>query len=298
MLEKPNHEKLFDEICGKLSELSLRTEAANSEEKINRMQISLQKSQEELKTAQFEIFEKMKSIDQHTVSPNDLTKEIKKISDQLEQERNSSSKLSVDLAKSLELNLKLQFEMEEVRSKMSQGLTEEKKHNQYLAEKNKNLLHEVELTQALCNETKLELLKAKDRISSQQSEIHEHIHQVDQRDNLIQNLKSDLENRLEDIQKLAESLEQFDAHSHTQSAALKELSEVAEKKLIELKMALDKKAAECQDYYSHLQQAMSQAAVLRQENSALKDYISKISQLQQTPQPAFVVSQSGKTAAY
>lgn len=297
MLEKPNHEKLFDEICGKLSELSLRTEAANSEEKINRMQISLQKSQEELKTAQFEIFEKMKSIDQHSVGPHDLTKEIKKISDQLEQERNSSSKLSVDLAKSLELNLKLQFEMEEVRSKMSQSLTEEKKHNNYLAEKNKNLQHEVELTQALCNETKLELLKSKDRITGQQSEMQEHIHQVDQRDNLIQSLKTDLENRLEDINKLSESLEQFEAHSHLQSSALKELSEVAEKKLIELKMALDKKSVECQDYYSHLQQSMSQAAVLRQENSALKDYIAKISQLQQT-QPPPIVTNTVKSASF
>jgi regulator of replication initiation timing len=61
---------------------------------------------------------------------------------------------------------------------------------------------------------------------------------------------------------------------------------VAEKKIVELKMGLDKKMAEAQDYYSHLQQALSQVSILRQENSALKDYISKLTNLHQQTQAA------------
>jgi chromosome segregation ATPase len=278
---KPDHEKLFDEICGKLNQLSLKAEANSSEERLMRMQANLQKSQEELKNAQSEIQEKISSLDHHSLGQSDLGKEIKKMSEQLEQERISNSKLSTDLAKSLEFNLKLQFEIEEVRSKMSQSLSEEKKHNQYLTEKNKALSHEKDLTEALSNDTKLELSKAKERITNLQSEVQEHIHSVDQRDQLLEQLRGDLEARIEEIQKLTTSLDQFEAHSQAQSIVLRNLSDAAEKKMIELKVSLDKKAIECQDYYSHLQQSMSQAAILRQENTALKDYISKISNLQQ-----------------
>lgn len=281
----PDHEKLFDEICGKLNELSSRTDSYNSADRIEKMQTHLRKSQEELKSAQQEIQDKIKSLDNIGLSQSDIGRDFKKLSEQLDQERMSSSKLSTDLAKSLELNLKLQFEIEEVRSKMSQALNEEKKHNQYLNEKNKNLNHELELSQALSNETKLEINKAKDRILTLQANVEEHIHNVDQRDQLINQLKSEMETRAEEIRNLTDSLIEFEVHSRAQTEALKQLSEAAEKKMIELKMGLDKKGIECQDYYSHLQQAMSQVAILRQENSALKDYINKLSNLHRSPQP-------------
>jgi chromosome segregation ATPase len=245
------------------------------------MQANLQKSQEELKTAQSEIQEKIKSLDHHTIEQSDIGKEMKRLSDQVEQERMASSKLSTDLAKSLELNLKLQFEIEEVRSKMSQALNEEKKHNQYLADKNKGLTHELDLAEAHASDSKMELSKAKDRISKLQNEVQEHLNAVNQRDQFLEQMKNDLETRFEEIQNLTKSLEAFEAHSRAQAEVLKNLSTAAENKMVELKMALDKKNIECQDYYSHLQQSMSQVAVLRQENSALKDYISKISSLQQ-----------------
>lgn len=281
LIAKPDHEKLFDEICGKLNQLSLRAESHSSQERLTRMQANLQKSQAELKSAQTEIQEKIKSLDHHTIETSDIGKEMKRLSDQVEQERMASSKLSTDLAKSLELNLKLQFEIEEVRSKMTQALNEEKKHNQYLADKNKGLTHELDLAEAHASDSKMEVSKAKDRITRLQNEVQEHINAVNQRDQFLGQMKTDLEARFEEIQNLTKSLEEFEAHSRAQAEVLKNLSEAAENKMIELKMALDKKNIECQDYYSHLQQSMSQVAVLRQENSALKDYISKISSLQQ-----------------
>jgi hypothetical protein len=79
-------------------------------------------------------------------------------------------------------------------------------------------------------------------------------------------------------------LEALEDHAQKQSDVLKNLSEVAENKLVELKMALDKKTAESQDAFSQLQQVMSQIQVLRQENSALKEYINKMSALYQQAQ--------------
>lgn len=281
LLALPDHEKLFDEICGKLNELSHRTDSYNSADRLEKMHSHLKKSQEELKSAQQEIYDKIKSLDHLSFSQSELGRDVKKLTEQLDSERMASSKLSTDLAKSLELNLKLQFEIEEVRSKMSQALSEEKKHNQYLMEKNKTLTHELDLAQALCNETKIELSKAKDCIQNQTATIDEHIHNVDQRDQLIQQLKTELESRAEEIKNLTDSLAEFEAHSRSQADVLKNLTEVAEKKLVELKMSLDRKAIESQDYYSHLQQSMSQVAVLRQENTALKDYIHKLTSLHQ-----------------
>ncbi len=56
-----------------------------------------------------------------------------------------------------------------------------------------------------------------------------------------------------------------------------------------MKVALDRKAIESNDYYSHLQQALMQIQVLRQENAALKEYVSKLTALHQAahaPPPA------------
>ena len=264
---KPQHEQLFDEICNKLSELSLRSDSLSSQDRLQRMQLSLQKSQEELKMAQSDLEEKMQLLGQNPFSIN-MDQELSRLSQQIDTERTTNSKLSADLAKSLELNLKLQFEIEEVRSKMTQSLGEEKKHNIYLTDKTKSLTQDLELSEALQYEAKLELQKAKEHIEIQS----------------------------EELKSLTESLEQFEAHAQTQNEVLKNLSSAAEKKMIELKMALDKKSLESQDYYSHLQQSMSQTAVLRQENSALKEYISKLSNLQQNQVRAQLTPQSAQTS--
>lgn len=126
------------------------------------MQTQLRKSQDELKSAQQEIHDKIKSLDTIGFGNSDLNREIKRLSEQLEQERMNNSKLSTDLARSLELNLRLQFENEEIRSKAMQNSNEEKKHNSFLQDKIKSINHELDLSQALANETHLEPLEAKE----------------------------------------------------------------------------------------------------------------------------------------
>ncbi|MEZ0392610.1 MAG: hypothetical protein ACAH59_10355, partial [Pseudobdellovibrionaceae bacterium] len=291
----PEHEKLFDEISGKLQELSLKKQAhlhdshliartENFSERLEKMQTHLRRSQEELKATQQEIHDKINSLDTLNFSNNDLNREVKRLSDQLEQERMNNSKLSTDLAKSLELNLRLQFEIEEIRSKASQQLSEEKKHNVFLQDKVKTLSHELDLSQALCNETRLELAKAKEKFQlenqawqnekrSLQTEIQDHVSNLEDKKLAIQALRDDVAKKDDELLKSSEAIKEYDAHTGQQHEMMKKLSEVAEKKMIELKLALDKKTIECQDYYSHLQQAMTQIHVLRQENGALKDYI-------------------------
>ncbi|MBX2994435.1 MAG: hypothetical protein KF681_06430 [Bdellovibrionaceae bacterium] len=294
------HEKLFDEISGKLNELSQKSDLQSKQdlwsERLEKMQYNLRISQEELKATQTELQAKIRSMDALGGSQNDMNQEIKKIAEQLEQERMANSKISTDLAKSLELNLKLQFDLEEIRTKANNMVVEERKMNQFLSEKNRTALAELDLAQALQNETRLELSKAKDRFQleneqwqQQRKNLEARIKdlevQADSRALEMDEKELALKSHLEEINRLNDILGQFESHAVQQNGVLKNLSDVAEKKLIELKLALDKKTIESHDYYNHLQQALTQIQVLRQENAALKDYIAKLSNLHQTRTP-------------
>lgn len=296
-----DHERLFEEIYGKLQELSMKegaTPSATAEskhERLEQMQHHLKKSHEELIQAQIDIQEKIKTLDDLSFASNansDLNRELKRVSEQLDMERINNSKLSTDLAKSLELNLKLQFEIEELRSKAQQLLQEERKHNTFLQDKIKNLDHELELSQALCNETRVEFAKAKEKFQIENqaweqekknlnANIDDQKVQISEKQESIENLQSEIQQKNSDYLELSSTLNQFEEYSTKQANLMKTLTDVAEKKLIELKLNLDRKTIESQDYYSHLQKALTQINVLMQENSALKDYIAKLTQLHQ-----------------
>jgi chromosome segregation ATPase len=297
----PEHDRLFNEICGKLSELSQKSDVKQPgqdqwSERLEQMHNSLKMSQEELKATQTLLEEKIRTFDSMSVTSNDSHNEFKKLTEQLEQERMNNSKLSTDLAKSLELNLKLQFEIEEIRARANNVVQEERKLNLFLTEKNKAISTELELSQALQNETRLELSKAKDRFASEYERLQKTIESLEARNkDLGQQLDASalyadefdvqLQKQNEEIARLNSTLQEYQEHASQQNEILKNLSSVAEKKMIELKLALDKKTIEGQDYYSHLQQALTQIQVLRQENAALKDYISKLTALHQARAP-------------
>lgn len=262
MRTTPDHDRLFDEICGKLAELSSNEEttmASQWSEKIEKMHSQLKRTQDDLKTAKDELHNRIGNLENIGFIDSDLKSELEKTALNLEQERLANSKLNSDLAKSLELNLKLQFEIEEVRARANQILNEEKKHNSYLMDRNKSISHELELSQALCQDTRMELMKAKDKFQEDQSSWTTE--------------KEDFNKSFEELQN------QFEGYSTQSQDLVKNLSDVAEKKIIELKMALDKKSNEAQGYYGHLQQQLNQVNVLKQENTALKEYISKMTAL-------------------
>jgi len=252
----------------------------------------IEKMHTQLKAAQDDLAAKLGSLTELSMlesdHQSDLQVEIARVSGQLDQERQTNSKLGGDLAKSLELNLKLQFEIEEIRTKANQILNEEKKHNQYLTEKNRGLAHELELSSALCQEIRSELSKGRDKYQAElatafgrSKDLQEQLTQAQAN---LQQVSEIAEQREQQILQLVDSLTHFEKLSQQQNETLQNLSSVAEKKIVELKMTLDKKSAEAQDYYSHLQQSLSQASILKQENSALKDYINKMTALHQSAQ--------------
>jgi chromosome segregation ATPase len=323
-----DHTKLFDEICNKLNELSHRTEAditsmnASSPEavvvaqaKYEKMQEQMQKFNSELKETQEELKEKIKSLENVHYDPNNLDAQLKSLADQLNNERLTNTKLGSDLAKSLELCLQLQLEIQGIKSRALQIQSEDKKFNHSLSEKNKQLSRDLELNIALKDEMALELAKAKNVFQKEHLVWEEQKETLEQQIQNLKNEKHDLqckndeqllmiqekENHIlslnQDIEKISSSFSEVEFSAQQQNEVLKNLMGVAENKIIEMKMALDKKNLEAQDYFSHLQQALNHLNVTKQENITLKDYIAKVNhyhqQLQQQQQ-----MQAGHTPAY
>ncbi|MCS6837237.1 MAG: hypothetical protein NZ480_00175, partial [Bdellovibrionaceae bacterium] len=246
----------------------------------------LKKYQDQLKKTQSLILETLKPENGLDIVQNTLQKELEKLIDQLAQERAQNSKLSADLSRSLELNLKLQFEVEEIRLKTNQLLREEQALNHSLAEKIKKLENENDLLVAINNDLKMEITKAKDSFlmegERRDREKHDLLKQInDLSDRLAssERAKAMLEAALGEVrqekQKLVDSLEEYRKHTEEQNQVLRSMMELAQAKMAEVQAALYKKTAECKDYQSQLQQALSQIEILKQENVNLREYFNK-----------------------
>ncbi|MGZ3781983.1 MAG: hypothetical protein ACXVCY_15125 [Pseudobdellovibrionaceae bacterium] len=314
----PEHEKIFDEICNKLNELSTHhgEEPMPPQPKYEQMQVQMRKFHTELKGSQEELREKIKSLENVSYGPETLDGQSKQLADQLAAERTNNSKLSTDLAKSLELSLQLQLEIQGLKARSLQMQSEEKKYNQSLFEKNKQLQRELELSQALKDETAMELIKAKNAFVKEQGLWEEQCEKFESQIESLKNEKLELHHSFEDlkitlegrdqtiaslhqeIEKISTSFSEVEASAQQQNDVLKNLMSVAETKIVEMKLALDKKALEAQDYYSHLQQALTQLGIFKQENAALKEYVSKLNYYhQQAQQAQATVAQIAQAAA-
>lgn len=272
---------------------------------LEKMQGQIRRFQHDLQGAQDELRDKIKNLENVQCHQGDLGQQLRLLSEQLNTERNTNSKLNADLAKSLELSLHLQLEIQGLKARTQQSQAEEKKYSQSLMEKLKALQNEVELQKALKNETDLELDKAKASFLQQQDAWTEERKQLQARreqmglekDQITQllaqmNEQLDLKNQHikslnDEIENISNSFEELEQSARQQNEVLKNLMATAESKIIEMKMALDRKTLECKDYYSHLQQSLTQASLLKSENLNLKDHIEKmneyIQQTQNTP---------------
>ncbi len=309
----PQHEKLFDEICNKLNELSHRTEADLSmdetpetpQQKYEKMQNQMKKFQTELQESQEEIKEKIKSLGSVSyASEGGIDSQSKQLAEQLHAERSNNTKLSTDLAKSLELGLQLQLEIQGLKARSMQIQTEEKKYSHALFEKNKHLQKELELSQALKDEMSLELIKAKsafqkeqDLWEDQRDLFEKQLHdlkmekanlqaEIAELNSKIQTKDQEIQSLNQEIGKISNSFNEVEFSAEQQGEVLQNLMYVAESKIVEMKLAFDKKSLEAQDYYSHLQQALTQLAVFKQESASLKDYVGKLNQYHQQMQVA------------
>ena len=252
-------------------------------------QIDLQKFQEQLRETQSFVLQTLKPENSGEHLQSSLYQELEKLATSLAAEREQNSKLSADLSRSLELNLKLQLEVEEVRLKAQQNLREEQAHSKSLQEQIKKLETELELTQAIQNETHIELTRSKDsfqtQIAQKDRELSELKQQIDnlnqtlqERDHNIEQLQSALTAAQKEKNELLLSLENYKKHTEEQNQVLRSMAELASQKMNEVQMALHKKSAECMDLNSRLEQALKQNEILKQENNNLKQYFSKLTQ--------------------
>lgn len=282
----PDHEKLFDEISHKLSELSHREDQIlPHQQKLDRMQTQIRKFHSELQETQDEFRNKIRSLENVSISQNEVNQKMKAFTDQLNQERSLNTKLNADLAKSLEISLQLQLEIQGLKARALQSQNEEKKFSHSLSEKLRAAQKDLELAIVVKDELAIEFEKAKNNFSIENQEA---IRRQEGLEDVINEKNQMIEKLNNEIGSLSESLNEIEKGAIQQNEAMKNLMTVAENKIVEMKLALDKKSIESQDYYGHLQQALTQLGMLKQENSSLKDYIHKVNSYlqQQQNQPA------------
>ncbi len=272
-----------------------QTAHANQTHEGSGLQLQMKKFQSELRETQDELIEKIKSLENVNFTPTLMNEQVKAIADQLNAERLNNTKLSADLAKSLELCLQLQLEIQGLKAKMIQTQTEEKKYAHSLIEKNKQIQRDLQLTTALKEEVSTELEKAKIAFEIEREQLHIQIKELKEEKQFLEQANEELHETIylkeQEINGLnvrlgniSEQFNEVEESASQQNDVLKNLMDVAEAKIVELKLALDKKVLESQDLFNQVQQLGSQTQVLRQENVALKDYVTKLNYYQQQMQ--------------
>ncbi|MFN7905199.1 MAG: hypothetical protein ACK5P5_08445 [Pseudobdellovibrionaceae bacterium] len=297
--ERKDHERLFDEICNKLKELSIRNEVSlkksvqaqspesvessmEQSEKFEKMQSQIRRFQQDLVSVEGSLIDKIKSIESLQHHQVDINQQQRLLSDQLHTERQINVKLNSDLSKSLEINLQLQLELQSSRNRFQQYQMDEKKYSSSLLDKSQNLQKELELMTVLKDETQLEYTRAKNEFAAMKASFESNNENLlEETENLRkENQELMSQNALlnSDVEKMSSAMNELEEFRKKQNEALKNLMEAAEKKIMDYKMALDKKTLEAQDYYGHLQQTVTQVALLKKENSQLRDYVNRMNQ--------------------
>ena len=248
----PAHEIIFDEICTKLNELSQVEDNKSAKDKV----AQLEKMQDQIKNFQYDLMAthetmqlKIQTLEQMTTSNSDLSVRVQELTDLLNQERSLNSKLSTDLARSLDLSLKLQLEIQEIKTRSLQAVLEDRK--QYLEnfEAMKIKLTKDNAQISFTNDTLAGELKIKEE-------------QIAELTLKINDLESGM-------QQLGESkIEQEETIAH--------LVSVAENKIIELKLSLDGKTADLNNIEGQMSKIQVQMELFKKENVSLKDYINKM----------------------
>lgn len=253
----PEHEKIFNEICHKLNALSQEEDQKNSKDRV----IQLDKMQNQLKNFQLELMTnhedmklKIETLEKMTTSNSDLTQKVKELTDLLNKERAHNSTLSTDLARSLDLSLKLQLEIQEIKAKAIQAQMDERK--QYL-ENFENL--------------QLEFQKEKSNLIQANNELTKDLKSKEDQILMLNDKINELEKGMGDIE----------LTSQEQAETIRHLMSVAENKIVELKLDSDRMKADYDNLNGQHTQVTTQIEILRKENFALKDYINKMTQFQQ-----------------
>lgn len=263
----PEHEKIFNEICDKLSELTQSEENKVSKDRVGQ----LEKMHNQLKNFQVDLMNnhedmklKIESLQKMTSSNSDLTIRVQELTEMLNQERTHNSKLSTDLARSLDLSLKLQLEIQEIKSKAMQAQIDDRK--QYM-DNYENVQFEFQKQKTALLDTNNDLM---DDLKAKEAQIQ------------------DLNNKINELEK---SVTEVTTTTQEQADTINHLMTVAEGKIVELKLSLDRAYADIENNKGQNSQFVAQIEILKKENFMLKDYINKMSQFQQAQQQQILKSQ-------
>lgn len=253
----PEHEKIFNEICNKLHTLSQEEESKNAKDRV----MQLDKMQNQLKSFQFELMSnhedmkvKIESLEKMSSANSDLSQKVKELTELLNHERIHNTKLSTDLARSLDLSLKFQLEIQEVKTKAVQAQMDERRLT----------LENFEKMQLEYSKEKSALLNTNDELLADIKEKEDQIEVLNQK-----------------INELEKGMGEIELTSQEQAETIRHLMNVAENKIVELKLNNDQLAAELENLNGQHKQVITQIEILRQENFALKDYINKMTTFQQ-----------------
>lgn len=264
----PEHEKIFNEICDKLSELTQSEENKVSKDRVGQ----LEKMHNQLKNFQVDLMNnhedmklKIESLQKMTSSNSDLTIRVQELTEMLNQERSHNSKLSTDLARSLDLSLKLQLEIQEIKSKAMQAQIDDRK--QYM-DNFENVQFEFQKQKTALLDTNNDLMED---LKAKESQIQ------------------DLNNKINELEK---SVTEVTTTTQEQAETIKHLMTVAESKIVELKLSLDRAYADIENNKGQNAQFVAQVEILKKENFMLKDYINKMSQFQQAQQQQILKQQT------
>lgn len=253
----PEHEKIFNEICSKLNELSQAEDTKISKEKM----VQLEKMQNQMKSFHIELMNnheemnlKIEALENMTTSNSDLSQKVLEVTELLNLERANNSKLSSDLARSLDLSLKLQLEIQEIKSKAIQMQAEDRKH----------YLENCENLQLAFQKEKINLMEANEDLLAE-----------------LKAKETQVEEMTQKIDELEKSMSAIEKTSEEQSDALQHLMTVAENKIVEMKLSLDRVTSDKINLEGQHKQWSEQVNILKQENYNLKDYINKMTAYQQ-----------------
>ncbi|MBC7421393.1 MAG: hypothetical protein H7328_11755 [Bdellovibrio sp.] len=256
LTQMPEHEKIFNEICTKLNELSQVEETKSSKDRV----AQLEKMHNQVKNFQYDLLAthedmqlKIHTLQQMTTSNSDLSMRVQELTELLNQERGHNSKLSTDLARSLDLSLKLQLEIQEIKTRALQAQLEDRKIHQENYESMKRQMTKEKNELLNTNEVLMTEIKTKEA-------------QVDELNQKINELEV--------------GMGELDKTTIEQGETIQHLMSVAENKIVELKLSFDRSQNDLLNVNGELTQVKTQVDLYKQENYSLKDYINKMTQYQ------------------
>lgn len=202
-LDTQVQDRLFSEISTKLQELDqMNQKEAVAQSRLEQIEQQFKKTHDELLATKKQIEDKVAVFSSNLRSHIEISEEQEKLQSQIEKERVANSKLAHDLAKSVEVNLSLQLQIEELKKMARLAIDQEKRRAD-------SFLFEKEQTQKELEETKVELEKTKTAYFDLDAGLKENLQ-------LLQSLSETAERKIVDVQMELnqKNLEVKDLQSH------------------------------------------------------------------------------------